>query len=152
MNKNTEPVITTAGVTSAASALVVLLVAFGVPLTKEQTTAILGLVAVAAPLIVISARRWTVPAGTVVERVKDGKVIAGEASEIATGRVIRDVGALHDFADETHDPEGAYAPGPGEDEDASLTDEEIAAEIEDAQNAYLAAELPTGQTVRRRDA
>lgn len=138
--KNTEPVITTAVVTSAAAALVALLVAFGVPLTDEQTTATLGVVAVAAPLIVIVARRWTVPAGTVVELEKDGRVVAGEASEIATGRVIRDAGALHDFADEAHDPEGAYAVEPGEDEDSSLTDEELGAEIEDAQYAYLAAE------------
>ena len=134
--KNTEPVITTAVVTSAAAAIVALLVAFGVPLTEEQTSATLGVVAVAAPLIVIVARRWTVPAGTVVEREKDGQVVAGEASELSTGRVIRPVGSLHDFADEAHDPEGAYAQEPWDDEDASLTDDEIAAEIEGTQAAY----------------
>lgn len=54
----TEPVLTTASITSAVSAVIALLVAFGVDLTEAQTTAILGVVAVAAPLVTILARRY----------------------------------------------------------------------------------------------
>lgn len=54
-----EPIITTATITAAVSAVIGVLVAFGVPLTDGQTEAILILVGVAAPLIVIIARKWT---------------------------------------------------------------------------------------------
>lgn len=54
----TEPVLTTASITAAVSAVIALLVAFGVDLTEAQTTAILGVVAVAAPLVTILARRY----------------------------------------------------------------------------------------------
>lgn len=95
----TEPVISTATVTSAVTAILALLVAFGLPLTDGQTAAILGVAAVAAPLVVIVARRWTVPAAQVVERTErqaDGPdlVIAGEASELPTGTTIRPAGSL----------------------------------------------------------
>ncbi|MDA3643770.1 hypothetical protein LZ318_11995 [Saccharopolyspora indica] len=56
-----EPVITVAGVTAAVSAVIALLVSFGVDLTEDQTKAILGVVAVVAPLVVIYARKWVVP-------------------------------------------------------------------------------------------
>lgn len=54
-----EPIITTATVTAAVSAVIGVLVAFGVPLSDGQTEAILILVGVIAPLIVIVARKWT---------------------------------------------------------------------------------------------
>ena len=95
----TEPVISTATVTSAVTALIALAVAFGLPLTDGQVAAILGVVAVIAPLIVIYARRWTVPSAQVVERVErqptgPDLVVAGEASELPTGQTVRAAGTL----------------------------------------------------------
>lgn len=89
-----EPVITTSLITAAATATIALLVAFGLPLTDAQQQAILAVVAVAAPILVIAARRWTVPASTVVEQVRGGVVVAGEASELATGTPVRTLGSL----------------------------------------------------------
>ena len=54
---NREPVLTAATISSAVVALLALLVAFGIDLTKEQQAAILGVVAVAAPLIVAAVSR-----------------------------------------------------------------------------------------------
>lgn len=87
-----EPVITTAGITAAATALIALIVAFGVPLTDAQTEAILGVVAVAAPLVVIIARRWTTPRSRVVEQRDGHEVIAGEGHDsIPPGEKIREI-------------------------------------------------------------
>lgn len=89
-----EPVITTASVTAAVSALIALLVAFGVDLSEAQTTAILGVVAVAAPLVVIVARRWVTPTQDVVERRDGDEVVAGAGHDtIDEGETIR---AVHD--------------------------------------------------------
>lgn len=120
----TEPIITVAGVTSGAAAIIAVLVSFGVPLTDEQTQAVLGLVAVAAPLVVIVARKWTVSEGAVVERVdKDGIVVAGAASELETGTEIRHAGDLHD-AD--YAPDGSLA----EPDDADIEAEVAAAQAD----------------------
>ncbi len=48
---NREPAAIVASVTGAATAIIALVVAFGLDLTADQQTAILGVVAVAAPLI-----------------------------------------------------------------------------------------------------
>lgn len=103
----TEPVISTATVTSAVTALVALLVAFGLPLTDEQQVAILGATAVVAPLVVIYARRWTVPSAQVVERVErqptgPDLVVAGEASELPTGQTVRAAGTLDPVTGRVH--------------------------------------------------
>lgn len=59
-----EPLWTVAGLTSAVSALIALLTAFGADLTQEQSTAILGVVAVAAPTVVaLVARSRVTPVG-----------------------------------------------------------------------------------------
>lgn len=47
-----QPLLTTAAITSVVGALITLLIAFGVPLTEAQVTAILGFVAVIAPWVV----------------------------------------------------------------------------------------------------
>lgn len=92
-----EPVLTTAGITAAAAAVIALIVAFGVDLSDVQTEAILGVVAVAAPLVVIVARRWVTPNARVVEQEKDGVVVAGAGHEaIGEGEEIRLVGTLPD--------------------------------------------------------
>jgi predicted amino acid dehydrogenase len=61
-----EPLRTVAGITAAVSAVLTLLVAFGVNLTDAQNTAILGVAGVLAPLVVAwvawVARRKVMPA------------------------------------------------------------------------------------------
>jgi hypothetical protein len=47
-----EPLVTAATVTALVTAVIGLVVAFGIDLSTEQQTAILGVVAVAAPLVV----------------------------------------------------------------------------------------------------
>lgn len=86
-----EPLWSVAGLTAAATAVIALLVAFGVPLTEEQQVAILGVVAVFGPLFVaVAARRFVTPNDSVVERDDDGLVIAGPANDtVPEGGVIR---------------------------------------------------------------
>jgi hypothetical protein len=55
----TSPLITTAAITSLVSAIIAVLIAFGVGLTEAQVTAIMGLVAVAAPWIVVAVGHVT---------------------------------------------------------------------------------------------
>lgn len=92
----TEPLVTLASITAGATALLGLLVAFGVPLTEGQQVAVLAVVAVAAPFVVALAGRGQVtPNASVVELAlpvnTPGKrlVVAGEANEIETGKTIR---------------------------------------------------------------
>lgn len=59
---NDAPVMTTAIVTSLVTAVISLLTAFGVPMTPEQTAAILGVVGVIAPWAVwYVSHRTTTP-------------------------------------------------------------------------------------------
>lgn len=89
-----EPVLTTAGITAAVAAVIALIVAFGVELSEAQTTAILGVVAVIAPLVVTIARRYVTPNDAVVEREDHGMVVAGKGHDTITeGERIR---AVHD--------------------------------------------------------
>lgn len=60
-----EPLVTVATITAAVTAALTLLTAFGLDLSGDQQTAILGVVAVAAPLIVAAITRGKVtPANT----------------------------------------------------------------------------------------
>ncbi len=52
-----EPLWTVAGITAAASAVIGLLSAFGLDLTEAQHNAILGVIAVAAPVVVALVTR-----------------------------------------------------------------------------------------------
>ena len=52
-----EPLVTVGGVTAAVAALLSVLVAFGVPLSDGQQTALLGLVGVLAPIAVALVAR-----------------------------------------------------------------------------------------------
>lgn len=89
-----EPVLTTAGITAAVAAVIALIVAFGVELSEVQTTAILGVVAVLAPLVVTIARRYVTPNDKVVELDDGGMVVAGKGHDtIPEGEKIR---AVHD--------------------------------------------------------
>ena len=57
-----HPVITSATVTSLVTALMVLLVSFGIPITDDQRNAIISVVAIVAPFAVIWwAQRKTTP-------------------------------------------------------------------------------------------
>ncbi len=58
-----EPVWTVAGITAFCAAVITALIAFGVPLTADQQQALLGLVAVASPLVAaFFSRRRVSPA------------------------------------------------------------------------------------------
>lgn len=57
-----EPVLTAASIVAAATAVLAVLAAFGLPLTAEQQAAVLGLIGVAAPYVVaLLARRKVTP-------------------------------------------------------------------------------------------
>lgn len=108
-----EPLITVASITAGVTALLGLLVAFGVPVTPDQQVAILGVVAVVAPVAVaLIGRNLVTPNGSVVERVdSEGTVKAGEANELPTDMVIRELGdpteQEPDIVDNPYDvPEG----------------------------------------------
>ena len=92
-----EPLVSVSSIVAAATAIVALLVAFGVPLTEDQKVAILGLVGVVAPVIVALVTRGKVtPNAAVVEGLNSsGIVYAGEANELPTGEPIRESGSLH---------------------------------------------------------
>jgi len=67
-----EPVITVASLTAAVSAIITLAVSFGLDLTDDQRQAILGAVSVAAPLVVMVARRFVSPAVNAFAPLPDG--------------------------------------------------------------------------------
>ncbi|MFI1195523.1 hypothetical protein ACH4T9_20010 [Micromonospora sp. NPDC020750] len=55
-----EPLFTVGGITAGVTALIALVVSFGLSLTTAQQTAILGVAAVLAPLIVAAVARGRV--------------------------------------------------------------------------------------------
>lgn len=58
-NAPTEPLLTTGGLVSLATAVVVLVAAFGLHLSADQRDAILGLIAVLAPpTVAVLGRPW----------------------------------------------------------------------------------------------
>ena len=98
-----EPLITIATITAGGTAVLGLLVAFGVPITEGQQVAILGVVAVVAPVVVaLIGRGLVTPNGRVVERVDpSGQVLAGEANELETDTPIREIGTEVEPDDQT---------------------------------------------------
>lgn len=64
-----EPLWTVGGITAAATAVIGLFVAFGLPVTDDQQAAILGVVAVLAPLAVSLLGRGSVYAPATVARL-----------------------------------------------------------------------------------
>lgn len=83
-----EPVVTVASITAGVTAILALLVAFGLPLTGDQQTAILAVVAVVAPPVVaLIARRLVTPTSRVAAQVdaKSGVVVAGPAAAESDG-------------------------------------------------------------------
>ena len=92
-----EPVLTAGTVIALVEEVIVALTSFGVAITPEQHTAIVGLVGailaiVAAVLPLIAARRKVTPTADVVEQRSGGRVIAGPGHDtIAPGETIREV-------------------------------------------------------------
>lgn len=124
-----EPLISISSIVAGATAIIALLVAFGVPLTEDQKVAILGLVGVLAPVIVALVTRGKVtPNGAVVEGLNSsGIVYAGEANELPTGEPIREAGSLHDNYVPDEDD---YQPQHADEGDAEPAAEQAAAEAE----------------------
>lgn len=88
-----EPAVIVGTITAVAAAAVTAAVAFGLDLTDEQRTAILGLVAVLAPIVAaIVTRPRVTPNAKVVEYVNTSTqpdtVVAGQASPAPTGTVL----------------------------------------------------------------
>jgi hypothetical protein len=77
MNFSTEPAQIVGYITSAATAVIALLVAFGMDITKEQTAAILGVVAVVAPIVAALVIRSKVYAPASVEKIAEEQYAAG---------------------------------------------------------------------------
>ncbi|MBM0275313.1 hypothetical protein [Micromonospora tarensis] len=65
----TEPLFTVGALTAAVTAVLALLVAFGLPVSDDQQAAILGVVAVAGPLVVAALARGRVYAPATVSRL-----------------------------------------------------------------------------------
>jgi hypothetical protein len=65
---NTQPIWTSATIVAIVTAIVALLVAFGIELTNEQTAAIVGLTGVLAPL---AAALWSNPRTTPLVKPED---------------------------------------------------------------------------------
>lgn len=58
-----EPAITIGTISAAVSAVIALLISFGVPLTEDQQIAILGVVAAVGPIVAaVITRRFVSPA------------------------------------------------------------------------------------------
>ena len=119
-----EPLISVSSIVAAATAVVALLVAFGVPLTEDQKVAILGLVGVIAPVIVALVTRGKVTPNAAVVEVLDGSgiVYAGEANELPTGEPIRESGSLHDNYvpdEDDYQPQHADEGEPAAEQDAA---------------------------------
>ena len=70
---NSEPVISVAGITAAASALLALVVSFGFDLNADQQVAIMGVVAVLAPLLVGLIARGKVFSPDSVARIESAQ-------------------------------------------------------------------------------
>ena len=119
-----EPLISISSIVAGATAIVALLVAFGVPLTEDQKVAILGLVGVVAPVIVaLVARGRVTPNAAVVEGLNSsGIVYAGEANELPTGEPISESGSLHDNYvpdEDDYQPQHADEGEPAAEQDAA---------------------------------
>ena len=70
---STEPLVTVGTITAAVTAVIGLLVAFGLDLSADQRTAVLGVVAVIAPFVVTFWGRRQVYAPATVARLLRGR-------------------------------------------------------------------------------
>lgn len=78
---NNSPLITTAAITSIVSAAIALIVAFGVHLTAEQQTALMGFITVLAPWIVaMVGHNTTTPLSA--PTTKDGEPLVRASGDV----------------------------------------------------------------------
>ncbi|MEU8220920.1 hypothetical protein AB0C47_34830 [Micromonospora taraxaci] len=70
---STEPLVTVGAITAAVTAVLGLLVAFGLPISDDQQARILGVIAVAAPFVVTFWGRRQVYAPATVTRLLRGR-------------------------------------------------------------------------------
>ena len=69
-----EPAVTVGGISALAAAILAVLVAFGAQITPDQQKAILGLVAVVAPIIAaVVIRQFVTPSAKVDRNMKPAK-------------------------------------------------------------------------------
>lgn len=69
-----EPAVTTGTIVAIVSALIAVIVAFGLPLTDEQQNAIIGAVSVIAPLVVaVVVRPRVTPNSKVINATKEAQ-------------------------------------------------------------------------------
>lgn len=85
MSDRPEPLLNTATITALGSALVALLVAFGLPLNDTQETAIIGLVSVVAPLVVALVARSKVTPVTDPRTESGAPLVPRDAGEGIVG-------------------------------------------------------------------
>lgn len=83
-----EPVLTISSITSLIAAVLTLLVVFGVKLNGEQQSAILGVAAIAAPLVVALVSRPRVTPVAPVNRGELGLSEAGLALGLAVAALV----------------------------------------------------------------
>lgn len=84
---NGEPLAPVSVIIAIVSALITLLVSFGVDLTREQIGALVAFVTVVAPVLVwlIGRRKTTATKNIVAVVDKAGDVVAGEAAPLPNG-------------------------------------------------------------------
>ena len=78
---NREPIATVGGITAAVTAILAVLLSFGVDLTPDQQTAIIGVVPfIVAAVTWVAARQWTTPwKDTIAVVTPSGEVVPGPA-------------------------------------------------------------------------
>ncbi len=82
--RSREPLITTALLTSAATSLIAVLVSFGLDIPEQQQVAILGAVAVFAPIAVAWAGRHQVWTTASVDKMAEDTLGLAEADRLLT--------------------------------------------------------------------
>ena len=77
---NTEPALSTGSITAAVTAILALLVAYGFDISQEQQVAILGVVAVIAPIVVAVITRSQVFSPASTARIANEAAVTGDAT------------------------------------------------------------------------
>lgn len=76
----TEPALSVGTITAAVTAVIGLLVAFGIDLTQDQQVAILGMAAVIAPAIVAIITRAKVYSPASTQKISNDSALTGDAT------------------------------------------------------------------------
>lgn len=76
----TEPAVSTASITGAVTAVIALLVAYGFDISEDQQVAILGVVAVLAPVIAGIVTRYQVFSPSSAQKAVNSAAATGDAT------------------------------------------------------------------------